>query len=1119
MAYVPLQVISSYSLLKSPIQIDDLVTTAKQRNYTALALTDINVMYGAVEFYNSCLKNGIKPLIGLTLELPGLVIQEKSFPVVLIAKNNAGYHNLMKVSSLKMTQKSFDWENIAKLLRDNFVIFPPEGEIKSLLLQGRSEDVSLIVQKFIEFHLNYSEIKFGLDFHQSSSLNDMLTKVAADNQVDVIALSPVHYLNSSDYFAKQVLNSIDQGTQIVDIAKQRSQIGNYWLAPRKEVEQQYTSLHLQAAVKNLDNLVNQTSVKINKQTPVLPKFKTPDNISAGEFLHQLCEKGLNQRLEENHVLTKQPYIERLQRELKVIHSMGFDDYFLIVWDVINFAHTHNIITGPGRGSAAGSLVAYVLYITDVDPIKYDLLFERFLNPERVQMPDIDLDIPDIKRDQVLEYVHQKYGHQRVAQIITFGTLAAKQSIRDVGRVFGLDTRQQDKWSKAIPNAFHITLKEAFENSQPLKNLVADGSLNQALFETARSLEGLPRHYSTHAAGLVLSDQPIAETVPVQNGNEGLLMTQYSKDYVESVGLLKMDFLGLRNLSILGNALSEITRVTGKHLEILRIPLNDKLTMQIFSKANTSGVFQFESAGIRSVLRRLSPAKFEDIALVNALYRPGPMENIDEVIQRKQNPSKISYPDDSLKQILQSTYGVIVYQEQVMLVASTLAGFSLGQADILRRAMSKKKLKVMEQLKTKFIQGAKKRGHSRETAENVYQLIEKFANYGFNKSHAYAYSKMAYELAYLKVHFPGEFHVALLNSAGSNPAKIKEYLLDAKDMGVKIVGPNLNESKAEFVYQNDRILFGFSSIKGLRIEMVNNILKSRMEKGAFKSFRDFLSRLDPRFRKPDLVDALIYSGALDVFSYNRAELIAATPEYISSIELSGGSMELFKALEPKIKHMDEMPLLDKLAKENEYLGAYLSGHPTERYQKVLKAYRPKRTDELTEGMTNVYVILYISHVKIIRTKTGKQMAFLDGNDQAGQLSITVFPQLFAKIQSWLKKDVVIFANGKVEKQNDLNLVANNLAPADNVVSKLKRSSLKSVEAKKWYLRIDSDHDTTNSMQRLKKLAAVQRGSFTVIVYETNTEKKIRLDKNLWLQSNEAVKEKLVEIFGKKNVVFK
>ncbi|WP_283678782.1 DNA polymerase III subunit alpha [Lentilactobacillus sp. Marseille-Q4993] len=1114
MSFVPLNVRSSYSLLQSPVRIKDLVSTAKQLGYHELALTDVNVMYGAVEFYNQCLANGIKPIIGMALTISGIVLEDKEYQLLLLAKSAKGYQNLMKISSIRQIKPDSNLSEYQGLFDDVYVILPSGQEAHDLVFQGRSREISTIVDSLVNNGVDQSLIRIGLDFHVSDSVADVVQKTAASCSIKVVAESPVLYLRSQDFFLKQVLNAIGQGEQISDPATKAKQAGESYLRPEVEITGLYRERHFLAAIKETESIASDCNVEIKKQQPDLPRFKTPNGETATEYLASLCRKGLGARLATDDVQNKQPYEDRLNHELATIHSMGFDDYFLIVRDVIAWAHEHDIITGPGRGSAAGSLVAYVLQITDVDPIKYDLLFERFLNPERVQMPDIDLDIPDTRRDEIIKYVQHAYGNDRVAQIITFGTLGAKQAIRDVARTFGLNVSQQDKWSKAIPNAIHVTLRDAYSNSMQLQTIVKSSSLNEQLFKVATQLEGLPRHYSTHAAGVVLSDNDLVELVPVQPGNEGLLMTQYSKDYVESVGLLKMDFLGLRNLSILDDALKEVNRSGKSDLDISRVPLDDPKVIQVFDSADTAGIFQFESSGIRNVLKRLRPDSFEDIALVNALYRPGPMENIDDVIARKHGQQQITYPDDSLKPILSSTYGVIVYQEQVMLVASKLAGFTLGEADILRRAMSKKKLTVMEKMKAQFINGARHNGISEPKAADIFNYIEKFANYGFNKSHAYAYSKMAYELAFLKVHYPGQFHVALLKSVRGNAVKIKQYVTDARKVGVKVVSPDINLSDYEVSYNENQIRFGLGSIKGLRSDFVKAIISERQSNGNFKSFQNFLARIDEKFRKEDLIKALVAVGAFDGFSNNRAELLEASPEFINSINLSGNSMSLFKALEPKIPKLDEMPLFERLSLEDEYLGVYLSGHPTERYSDLSQQLHAVTTDVITNGQKNINLILYLSKVKVIRTKTGKQMAFLTGSDQVGEVSVTIFPNLFSNIQSWLHKDMVVLINGNAEKRDQLEIIANKMAPAANIAGKYRQKS-----THKWYLRIEAGVDTTKVFEQLTSLANKYSGNHPVVVHEVDSKRTIELGNKLWLAASKELNDQLITILGANNVIYK
>ncbi|GAY73063.1 DNA polymerase III subunit alpha [Lentilactobacillus kosonis] len=838
MSFVPLRIKTAFSLLRSPIRLTDLIERAKELGYSSLGISDLNVMYAVPSFYNLCLQNGLKPIIGLTLDLPGMILSDQTYPLSLVAVNNEGYQNLLAISTLVNTNDAITISQLKNMLSGTVIILPALGEVNDLIVQGKQQQVAEIITKLTNMGQLPTDIKLGIDFHQSATIVDTLSKLAADNGLKLIADVEVDYLNSDDLFLSRVLESIAAGTKIENVFEASRKRGEYFLRPVEEIEQYFTDMHLQGALQELNRLVSDANVTIDVQEAKLPRFTTPNNLSSEDYLRQICEQGLQKRSKTDGIQNETNYTDRLKHELSIIHSMGFDDYFLIVEDVISFAHRNNIITGPGRGSAAGSLVAYVLRITDVDPIKYDLLFERFLNPERMQMPDIDLDIPDTRRDEVIQYVGNKYGHERVGQIITFGTLAAKQAIRDVGRTFGLSVTQQNQWSQAIPNALHISLKDAQVNSQRLQNLISDSTINAELFRVASQLEGLPRHYSTHAAGVVLSDDPLVNHVPLQNGNEGLLMSQYPKEYVEISGLLKMDFLGLRNLSILADVLGEVKDNSGIEINPSQIPLNDPATIKLFAEADTTGIFQFESSGIRNVLRKIAPTTFEDVALVNALYRPGPMENIDEVVKRKHSEEPIDHIDDSLKDILMPTYGVIVYQEQVMLVANTLAGFSLGQADMLRRAMSKKKINVMEEMKVAFINGAKQRGHSEVVAVRTFEYIEKFANYGFNKSHAFAYSKMAVELAYLKVHYPGEFYVSLLRSVQNNDVKVKQYIADAKKRHIQIVAPSINLSQDNFMITDKQIRFGLSSIKGIRSDFVKEIISERQTNGKFKSFQKF-----------------------------------------------------------------------------------------------------------------------------------------------------------------------------------------------------------------------------------------------------------------------------------------
>lgn len=1116
--FVPLQVLSTYSLLQSTNRIEELVQTAKDRGYTALALTDKNVMYGVVAFYNACQKAGIKPLLGLTLTTQGFTDPTATYEWLLIARDFTGYQQLMQLSTAyQVAGTPVDLKQQAANLSHLTLIAPLDSEIHQLLANGDVAAAQRVTQQVQAL----GQLTLGISPETAVTVREGLTTLAQPAHLPLVALSPVEYLNRDDHFAVTVLRAIDAGATLSDPLAEQQTLGSHWLRPAAEEQARFEAANLQEALAATATLADQTSVTLKFQQPQLPQFPTPDQQPSQAYLRELCQRGLQRRLTANGIADKQPYQKRLDRELGVIHRMGFDDYFLIVWDVMNYAHRAHIQTGPGRGSAAGSLVAYVLAITEVDPLAYNLLFERFLNEERAQMPDIDLDIPDNRREQVLQYVHDKYGHTRVAQIITFGTLATKAALRDVGRVLGMPPYVLSEWSAAVPPQLHIMLKAAYEQSQRLRNLVADSDQNQLLFKTAQKLEGLPRHYSTHAAGIVLSQGPLTDLVPLQPGSEDLLMTQYPKDTVEAVGLLKMDFLGLRNLSILANALSLVKKQTGQALDLDQIDLNDPATLALFSQGETNGVFQFESAGIKRVLRQLQPDSFELVAAVNALYRPGPMENIDTFIRRKSGQEQVTYAAPALKPILGPTYGVLVYQEQVMQVASVMGGFTLGEADLLRRAMSKKKKQTMDAMQKKFVSGAQRLGYAPAVAQQVFAYMDRFANYGFNRSHAVAYSKLAFQLAYLKAHYPAPFYAALMNSVINVPAKTKAYLTEAKRHGVQVLPPDINEATAYFNLQGKAIIFGLSSIKGVRRDFLREVLAERRENGRFKDLHQFLLRISAKYRKPDLLNALIYAGAFDHFGHNRAELIAALPEFISTVELSGDNVELFAALTPKIKPVPDLDLMTKLTNEEAVLGAYLSGHPVAQYHELAKHLQTTTISELVVD-ARVTVLLYVTKIRKIRTKRGEPMAFVTGSDETADVSVTIFPNQFRQVSSWLKTDQVIVVRGKVEQQRELQIVANQVTLASELTQRqatthASRATVKLPAGPRWFIRVDAAHDERKIAAQLAELLTTNRGDVPVIVYQPQTDTKRVLPRNQWLRGDGRLQATLEALMGQGNVV--
>lgn len=1107
MDFTPLDVKSSYSLLKSPTRISDLVTTAKERGYKALALTDENVLYGAVEFYNAAKKAGIKPILGLRLVVALNETDGTKLDLVFLAKNQRGYQHLMDLSTLQQTRKDkkvpLTVTQICPLLDELFIIIPPQSTVFSVLAQPTS-----ILTELANLGDDDS-VLLGVNSRLDDVQIDTLQQLSKQLSLPLVGTSPVDYLNANDLFASRVLQAIDAGVELKDPTIEAGRRGQHYLYSKEQVVQDYKAKGLSAAAQKTVEVATLCNVELQFRAPVLPHFKNQAGISSQQYLRSLCIQGLKKRRVAPGK-TIQQYQERLAMELKVIHEMGFDDYFLIVWDVMNFAHQQKITTDPGRGSAAGSLVAYALAITEVDPLQYDLLFERFLNPERAQMPDIDLDIPDNRRDEVLQYVHQKYGHQRVAQIITFGTLAAKQVVRDVSRVFNLPRYDMQRLIDALPHGLHVTLKDALKESQQLKNLLDDNPKFRLLIQVAQQLEGLPRHYSIHAAGIVLSEQPLHEVVPLQDGSDGLLMTQFAKDTVEALGLLKMDFLGLKNLSIMDNTLQMI-RQEDPNFDLQKINFNDSLTLQLFQRGKTEGIFQFESSGIRNVLVNLHPTNFEDIVAVNALYRPGPMENIPHFTARKAGKEKIAYPAPSLEKILGPTYGILVYQEQVMQLASVMAGFTLGEADLLRRAMSKKKKATMEDMRTKFIAGATEHGYSAQVAHQVFEYIDRFANYGFNRSHAVAYSMMAFEMAYLKVHYPAAFFTALMN-AETNIEKLKRHVGDAKQFGVKISGPRINISESSFLLHDGTVYFGFSAIKGVRRDFVAAILEERQENGKFTDLRNFITRIPERWQKQELIEPLIYSGAFDNMGYNRAEMIDALPKLISGIELFAGFANFDDpTLQTAIDQRNEFPLLTRLTKENEYLGVYLSGHPVTQYYQLGQQLHATKIADLYPN-SEATIIVLTNHVKTIYTKREhREMAFVNGTDETGAVDITVFPKQYQQFKEQLETNKILIVRGRVEYREGrgLQLVANQLQDVKKVQQ--KRPS------RRWVLRILPSLDTEMVHRELNNIFNEYHGSIPVLLFYPANDKKILLDQKRWLKNSQKAKKALVAVLGQENVV--
>lgn len=1110
MSFVQLQVMSSYSLLQSTISIEELVIKAKERGYQAIALTDHNILYGLVDFYKMCKKHQIKPILGLTLDVGGIVKSEENHSIILLAKNAKGYENLMILSSKKMLlaeNERLTVDQIEQYSQDLIAITPGEtGEAESFLFKDDAESAATVIKKW-QKTFPKNQFYIGVQLHlKLKSIKNKLNEVSRDTGTPTVALQDIRYIDADDEFSTAALRAIDKGETL---SIQNASInGDYFLPESSLVEKQFKENDLAEAAQRTNAIADMITSEIVLHQQLLPKFPLPTEKSTTAFLKEQCLIGLEKRVSE----PDKRYIDRLEYELTVIGKMGFEDYFLIVWDVMAYAHKVKIVTGAGRGSAAGSLVAYLLGITDVDPIEYDLLFERFLNEERYTMPDIDLDFPDNRREEILQYVRNKYGKNHVAQIATFGTLAAKMALKDVSRVFGLSPSEANVWSKAIPSVLGITLEKAFKQSATLRKLVEENEKNTLLFETAKKIEGLPRHISTHAAGVVISDKPLTQYVPLQKGGGEIFLTQYPMGNVEEIGLLKMDFLGLKNLSIIDNALKLVQRETGKRLNLLNIPMQDQETLQLFRKGDMVGIFQFESAGIKSVLRRLEPSSMEDIAAVNALYRPGPMEQIDTFIKRKKGVLPIVYPHESLSEILSVTYGVMVYQEQVMQVAARMGGYTLGQADILRRAIGKKQKSIIDKERQHFTSGAAKLGYTLEVAMQVYDYIERFANYGFNRSHAVAYSFIAYQMAYLKAHYPNAFFVALLNSALNNSTKMKEYIIEAKKRAIKVLSPDINASFGGFSLINSQIFFGFSSIKGLRRDMIDDMITNRKNDGKYKDLIDFLKRLDKKWLKPEYIKPLIYVGAFDQFEHSRGTLLASIEGIIQSVQMSGNNIDLFELLKPKYESAPDLTIEEKLENEEHFLGTYLSGHPTEKYDSVRPWKQIVYINELTIGKTS-RVLGSIKNIHKITTKKGEPMAFVTISDTSGDCSLTLFPTKYRQFIELLTDKTVLYVEGKVESKREgiPQIIVNQMDDVEKIAG--------SQTDKKCFIRIQEEQNNNETLEKMKNVMMRSKGNIPVVLYYVQSNKKIGLAEESWINDTPELIEELENLLGKENIVIK
>lgn len=1001
------QIVTSADMLKSTIQLEQLIQKLKQNNAGAAAITNSR-LYGLLPFWHALHAQQIKAVLGLTVNVQ---LETGIVSLVLYAKDNNGYENLLKISS------SIETREITVLPKRWLEAY------KNGLIAVYKGESSTELELLSELQMIFGNGQFYLAIERPNGEKmeheETIIQYSEQLTIPITAFHMSRYIEKEDAFAYEVLNAMDQSLKMNDHTRLKPSTDSLHILSSEEWSEWF--FDAPSWIENTERMLNSCNVSIEKSASIMPKYPLPETKNSKDYLRELCEEGLNKRIKE---ITK-PYVERLNYELSIINQMHYEDYFLIVQDFMKFSKQQNILTGPGRGSSASSLVAFSLNITDIDPLRYGLLFERFLNPERITMPDIDIDFADSRRMEVIQYVVKKYGQNYVSQIITFGTLSAKAAAREVARVFGFESTTLEAISSFIPAKPGITLKEAFDMSEKLREFIQTEEIRKKWFQVALAIEGLPRNASTHAAGIVLSPVSLVDVIPIQSGHEDIYLTQWPMKEVEQVGLLKMDFLGLRNLTIIERILKIINYRQSDPFKLAEIPLHDELTFQLLQQGDTTGVFQLESAGMRQALKQINPTKFEDVVAVNALFRPGPMESIPLYAKRKAGQAPVTYEHPILEPILKETYGIIVYQEQIMQIASKMAGFTFGEADLLRRAVSKKNREVLQSERVHFVQKAIQEGHSDQSATAVYNLIVRFADYGFPKSHAVAYSVISFQMAYLKAHFPVAFYSALLSIATGNQVKINELMMEMRQKDMVILAPSIFSSQRFFTVESGGIRFGLQAIKGVSHNFIQKLLQQRKERESqWEDIFELASDLSAVYFTRKNVEPLIKAGALDEFGYDRATLLSTLDaavkyaELISPTEesdLFGGDASHFG----KSKHIksEPLPIMEKLQFEKEVLGQYFSEHPTVSKKKM---FNDKFVDiwdvlQATKDI-QVKIVGIIQDIKRIRTKKGEAMAFLTVQDDTGSLSVTLFPEEYAKFNALLKEQEMLVISGKSERRN-------------------------------------------------------------------------------------------------------
>ncbi len=1145
MNFTHLHVHTEYSLLDGSNKIKEYVDRVKALGMDSAAITDHGVMYGVIDFYRAARAAGINPILGCEVYVaPGSRFDREAgsgddryYHLVLLAENNQGYSNLMKIVSKGFIEGFYYKPRVDLSLLEKYhegiiaLSACLAGEVARFITRGMYEDAKKAALRYQDI---FGKGNFFLELQdhgipEQQNVNQQLLKMHRETGIELVATNDVHYTLAEDAQPHDVLLCLQTGKKLADEDRMRYEGGQYYVKSPEEMERLFP--YAPEALENTHKIAQRCHVEIEFGVTKLPKFDVPEGYTSWEYLNELCFKGL----EERYQPVTEELKERLNYELSTIRNMGYVDYFLIVWDFIKYARDHDIMVGPGRGSAAGSLVAYTLGITQLDPIRYDLLFERFLNPERVSMPDIDVDFCFERRQEVIDYVRRKYGDDCVVQIVTFGTLAARGVIRDVGRVMDLPYAQVDTIAKMIPQELNITIDKALQMNPEFKKAYEEQKEIHDLIDTAKRLEGLPRHTSMHAAGVVISQKDVSEYVPLSRASDGSIVTQFTMTTLEELGLLKMDFLGLRTLTVIQNAVHLIEQDAGVKLDMQHIDYNDKKVLDSLGTGRSDGVFQLESAGMKNFMKELKPQSLEDVIAGISLYRPGPMDFIPQYIRGKNRPDTIKYDCPQLEPILKPTYGCIVYQEQVMQIVRNLAGYTLGRSDLVRRAMSKKKAAVMEKERQNFVYGNEEEGVpgciangiSEQTANKIYDDMIDFAKYAFNKSHAAAYAVVSYQTAFLKYYYPVEFMAALMTSVIEMPTKVAEYIQVCRQMNIKILPPDVNRGAYGFSVDNGAIRYGLSAIKSVGRPVINALVEEREVNGEYRSLKNFIERLTGTVNKR-AIENFIKAGALDCLEGNRRQKMLVYSQIVDSIAQEkknsfAGQMSLFDLVsdEEKKEYEIRMPDVEEydkemiLAFEKDVLGIYLSGHPLERYRNIMeKMISAKTTDfqpDEESGIPKVYdgqkVIIggMITEKTIKYTRNNKVMAFLTVEDLLGTVEIVVFPRDYEKWQSMLNEDARVFVQGRVNAEDD--------KPSKLILEKVR--AFEDMPQELW-IQFKDKAEYAEKEQELLETLKGYAGVSAVVIYLKDVNAMKRLPAGYHARISDSLTGELRKKYGESNV---